>query len=327
MAGIKYQYAYDENNNLVSIRSLTKETSKQHNFKCLGCKNELRARAIGSVKVTPHFYHMKECNYETYLHRLGKELIERKFNQNNFTIKYKVEKSCSTMNCVLRNEQCFNISDTNEVNLKEYYDTCEKEKVYKTFRPDILLTSVDNPDSPIFIEIRVTSSCSEDKLDSGIRIIEIRVKEECQLLKILEGKILEEKEYADGSSVSFINFKKKKSEHLEVKVQRYIFRQEDTWGSMEEATCQEGKRYEDSVVELNVHGRQMNEKEIALSWMAKYKGLKRCDSCSEYYRDGYSWITCHLGKHNGYPKTTFAEECEDYKFRGSIFLDLLAKEV
>ena len=50
MAEIKYQYAYDEDGKLVSIDDYTKETSKFHVFRCVGCGKELLPRAIGSFK-------------------------------------------------------------------------------------------------------------------------------------------------------------------------------------------------------------------------------------------------------------------------------------
>lgn len=57
MADLKYKYAFDENGNIVSIESLTTETSKEHTFKCIVCGSELRPRAIGSKQRRAHFYH------------------------------------------------------------------------------------------------------------------------------------------------------------------------------------------------------------------------------------------------------------------------------
>ena len=55
MKDIKYQYAYDESNTLVSIKDYTKESSKLHTFKCIVCGGELRPRAIDSKHRRAHF--------------------------------------------------------------------------------------------------------------------------------------------------------------------------------------------------------------------------------------------------------------------------------
>ena len=83
MKDIKYQYAYDENNTLVSIYDYTKETSKQHTFKCIVCGSDLCPRAICSEYRRAHFYHKESvlCNEETYLHKLSKLYIKNYFDK------------------------------------------------------------------------------------------------------------------------------------------------------------------------------------------------------------------------------------------------------
>lgn len=78
MAEIKYQYAYDESKNLVSIKDITKENRNQNQYICIGCGNPLLPRAIGSKYRRPHFYHKElvDCSGETYLHKLAKKLIK-----------------------------------------------------------------------------------------------------------------------------------------------------------------------------------------------------------------------------------------------------------
>ena len=51
MKDIKYQYAYDESNTLVSIKDYTKESSKLHTFKCIAIGGKF-GRKKGSVKST-----------------------------------------------------------------------------------------------------------------------------------------------------------------------------------------------------------------------------------------------------------------------------------
>jgi competence CoiA-like predicted nuclease len=49
---------------------------QQSDFICLGCDNILIAKVNGKIK-QPHFAHksIQECNGETYLHRLGKQVF------------------------------------------------------------------------------------------------------------------------------------------------------------------------------------------------------------------------------------------------------------
>ena len=97
MAEIKYQYAYDESKNLVSIKDITKENRNQHQYICIGCGNPLLPRAIGSKYRRPHFYHKElvDCSGETYLHKLAKKLIKEKFeNSEKFEISYPVTRTC-----------------------------------------------------------------------------------------------------------------------------------------------------------------------------------------------------------------------------------------
>lgn len=48
MAEIRYQYAYDENQLLVSVADITKENRNEHQYVCISCGNPLLPRAIGS---------------------------------------------------------------------------------------------------------------------------------------------------------------------------------------------------------------------------------------------------------------------------------------
>lgn len=50
MSEIKFQYALDENGELVNINSLTSESRRLHTYRCIGCGNILLPRAISSLK-------------------------------------------------------------------------------------------------------------------------------------------------------------------------------------------------------------------------------------------------------------------------------------
>ena len=160
MGELKYKYAFDEIGNIVSIEDFTKESSKLHTFKCIVCGGELRPRAIGSKHRRAHFYHKEvvSCNGETYLHKLGKLYIKQHFdNSDKFCISYEVSKTCKEHNCNLRNYNCHKEHEINQVDLKEFYDTCTIEAPIKGFVADLLLTNSKNPNiPPTLIEICVT---------------------------------------------------------------------------------------------------------------------------------------------------------------------------
>lgn len=91
------------------------------------------------------------------------------------------------------------------------YDVCREEQTIGIYRADLLLTSSAKPDTPpILIEIYVSHKCEEAKTDSGLKIIEIRIKTEEDIITLLESPITESEEYPfDRNSIKclFYNFK------------------------------------------------------------------------------------------------------------------------
>ena len=154
---IKYQFALDEDGNLISINDITQENRKQHTYKCIACGNELLPRAIGSKARRPHFYHKElvTCSGETYLHKLTKlSIMEKFFFSDKFEIAYPIETSCNNSNCQLRNRHCKEYNNSYTIDLKKYYDTCQEEVAIKGFVADLLLTSSQHPElEPILIEV------------------------------------------------------------------------------------------------------------------------------------------------------------------------------
>lgn len=76
------------------------------------------------------------------------------------------------------------------IDLKKKYDTCQIEGVYNGFRADVLLTNSQKPDRPpVFLEVSVSHDCTPEKLESGLHIIEIKVKNEADFRRpIIENK-------------------------------------------------------------------------------------------------------------------------------------------
>ena len=103
------------------------------------------------------------------------------------------------------------------VDLKNNYDTCEEEAGYKGFRADLKLTHSEYPErEPIFLEIFVTHECKPDKIESGIKIIEIKIDSEIDVLRPIienEGSMVESKPYTPYNvktipPIRFYNFER-----------------------------------------------------------------------------------------------------------------------
>lgn len=177
----KYIYALDSKGNIVCIDNVT-EADRKLGFHCVSCGLEMTP-ALGK-RNTHHFRHKGDtCSYESYLHKLGKKVLKEQFNRSkHFIIGYYANTSCEKSDdCKYFNSHPWPCDHEvlHKVDLKEYYDTCEEEVEYKGFRADLILKKQDEPNrSPVFIEISVTHDCDEVKLNSGIRIVEFKLKNE-----------------------------------------------------------------------------------------------------------------------------------------------------
>lgn len=212
----RYRYALC-NGHVVNIDEVTKESRKSSKFTCLGCGHEMVA-ALGEVR-EHHFKHKnnENCSNETYLHNLAKKKIKDVFDKcEHFYIYYNALNACELLSgCPFR----FCKKDFKwHLDLKKYFDTCEIEKVCGKFRPDILLTHSEYPKRKLFIEINVNHPCSEDKLNSGFRIIEIDVSSEQTIIYPFD----EEFEH-----VHFFNFDLKREITPSKKVERFSLIAED----------------------------------------------------------------------------------------------------
>ena len=75
--------------------------------------------------------------------------------------------------------------DINYINLKDYYDICSIEtRVEDGFIPDVLLTHSEHKERELYIEIFVTHACSEEKINSGKRIVELELNTMEDLLRM-----------------------------------------------------------------------------------------------------------------------------------------------
>ena len=96
MCTVRYHFAYDEHDSIIDIDNVSSEYRKEHDFHCISCGALMMAR-LGNEKAH-HFAHKggESCGSETYLHKLAKLMLKRKFdNSQSFVIEYTLRIKCS----------------------------------------------------------------------------------------------------------------------------------------------------------------------------------------------------------------------------------------
>lgn len=206
---IKYKYATDPSGIIVKIEDLTKETcTRDQSFLCISCRKELIPR-LGSIR-QKHFAHKRpfNCSYETYLHKLAIQMFLQEYNyclSNNlpFHIEVKQLKICNLKHEEL-GHKCELIGFT-KFDLTKYYKTILIEEREDNLVPDITL-SRNKSEEKLFIEIAVTHFLEAKKINSGYRIVELKIESESDLEQIKRHLIS-----IKGSNVNFSNFKIEKA--------------------------------------------------------------------------------------------------------------------
>lgn len=345
MAGIKYNYALDEQGRLLSIKQAYLERNDGHSYHCIGCGAGMVAR-LGVVRDW-HFAHRGDeihCGTETYLHMVAKRLFKERFEKDEpFQVGYYRDVKCSDMaTCPFAKEDECHTYKLETFDLKEFYDTCEEEKSVGDYIADLLLTNSSRPDrEPVLIEIQVSHKSTPKKRASGLRIIEIRIKSEDDIASLLSGPIVENPDAKFGQMrdvetigfAKFYGFKKKASiaEPLKLRsIQRfYLFRS----GKAFVTNLDEFKSCRN--VSKKDNGKAIFEASIDSFYLgspspyefgyaaAKQSGInvKTCQLC-KYHRSGYDVgfgldpIFCCLYKKYGTPENPepqHAKDCNYYR--------------
>lgn len=230
---IKYQYSLRQNDGcLVNISAITKD-NRHDGYRCLQCGNEM-VPVLGE-KRKPHFKHKSNCSCssELYLHKIGKMILKRRFDESDtFPVTYYIGSRCDMKGrfCPFRdileanrNTYCSR-TKLYTIDLKKYYDICLVEKTYRGYVADLLLKSSSKPNrEPVLLEIAVTHECELKKIYSGIRIIEIKGEQE----QDFERDIIESEE---KQHIVFYNFKRELDENAQsFKVVRFCLKKTDDY--------------------------------------------------------------------------------------------------
>lgn len=367
---IKYHSAYIEDKaTRISISDISPETKNAHKYYCIGCGKELIAR-VGKERAG-HFAHKKSsdeenCNKETYLHKLGKLMLKEKFCDKTkaFSIQLCDYQKCSeSEKCIFHDKTCCVTKQKvlqNEIDLRKYYNSIVVEtpiyvknegieiKVsFESFEgatkliPDLLIydSSKDNLKDAILLEVCYSHKCEQQKIDSGLRIIEIYVRNEEYIEELMDAPFVQEDEdiyiwdRRKKPNTLCYNFKtqEKSSSPLNVRgIDRFIYFKKGTCyvpQLHEIITCdmRNEKINPHSYIELNLSSTDYlgapNTFHVGLVYLKK-KGLdiKNCLLCKYYI--GYDKLSlvqdtpfCSLSKRfhtDRFPTQDKAKECQYY---------------
>lgn len=181
---MKYRYALSAAGELIDVMSLKNHTRRSlGKFTCLDCNRTL-IPALGKIQA-PHFRHKHDgksiCSRETYLHKLAKKLfvssfLKAKRSGQSFELTLPRQRTCSKW-AEKFDVTCLHPPGSVSYDLTKFFDTIEEERKTDGYIADVLLSS-SKTGQRLLIEIKITHSCSPEKISSGQRIIEIDIKSE-----------------------------------------------------------------------------------------------------------------------------------------------------
>jgi hypothetical protein len=143
-------------------------------------------------KVARHFAHFRRAENcvarETYLHRAAKALFIRTYrsclsSKTSYVLNLPVKNTCTALQAEL-GFTC-EVDALSGYDLTQWYESVEEEGTAGSFRADVLLRSSAATWRPLLVEFAVTHPCEPAKLAAGALILEIGIKEESDLQKLL----------------------------------------------------------------------------------------------------------------------------------------------
>ena len=193
------RYAKGKDGSLVEAK---KGMSIDQSYTCAGCGEEVRAYAVNTKIQVAHFRHVEDSqnsgcgDSESYIHWTSKVLFAKVYrNAKSFIFKYKVFNSCKQA----KDERCGK-EILYPFDLKVLFPYIKVEKRDGSFIPDCMI--FNNNGEKVYIEIKYLSAVSQEKIKNGIRIIEIEIKDDSQMLRIISDKSISE----ECSAIKLYNF-------------------------------------------------------------------------------------------------------------------------
>ena len=174
---VKTAFALSGNGALVNIR----DASRDQSYSCPGCSESVIP--VMGDNTAWHYRHMTNvCSYETYLHRTAKiAFYERAATSVVLPLVLEREVICSSekrIRLLPEKSPCKNTVAARYNLLNLFDDIALEARDNDTgLTPDVFLRNRKSG-AKCYIEIYVTHACSEEKILSGIPIIEISVSSE-----------------------------------------------------------------------------------------------------------------------------------------------------
>jgi hypothetical protein len=189
-SSIQYAYALDSEGILTHVN----HARRSYAYTCPGCESPLTT-VLGEINAK-HFRHFEECcSLETYLHNCAKKAFFYSYQQalnKGMPIKLELERVvfCNGARiALLRNKaiQCQKSAPA-LYNLTQFFGQVELEKrdTISGMQPDVLLLD-ESGNRRCYVEICVSNPCSQQKIDTGIPIIEFKIQSSADIQMLLSG--------------------------------------------------------------------------------------------------------------------------------------------
>lgn len=182
---IQYRYALDQHDQPIDVFGLERSLLDPGCvFRCVACGGELVAK-LGDIKAK-HFAHKSltsNCAYESYLHQLAKRTFYAEYSkclENNKPFHLVRTESVTCNHFEHKHGYTCARTENKHHDLIKYFDRVALEKHHNGFVADVLLQS-SKTGEVLFVEFAVTHKCEEEKIRSGLRIVEYSLTDEEQL--------------------------------------------------------------------------------------------------------------------------------------------------
>ena len=332
-----YSFALDKDQCLINIE----DAQKGNEYFC-PCCGKVMITKQGAIRKW-HFAHkgsLDNCSYETYLHKVAKIRIKKCFEESpSFIITFHPKATCSIEECPLGVSNPCRWLTPKSFDLKKIYNCCQEEATIGKFRADLLLTNSDMIErEPVLIEINVSHQSTEEKINSGYRIIEVCISSEKDIDDIVSSASINEVELDIDydmvvSKHNFYNFRADTSEKPDIKHQAHRYR---FWinsrgsikfdkfdiGDNDEETdtnkCLSPNPEEITYSIFRIESKEYIRRDFAFKKLAQSRaGLRYCTMCRFYrYNDSYNKSMCILYKSKEtqkFPMISSAQKCPHFK--------------
>lgn len=188
-SSIQYPYAL----NCQGILTHIDEASGSDTYSCPNCESPLTP-VMGEINAK-HFRHADHCcSLETYLHKCAKEAFIYRYKEalrtkTPISLELQREVTCNDARLSLLETGTESCKQTTSAfyNLTKFFENVELEKYDNIagFRPDVMLFD-SRGEKRCYVEIFVTHSSSQEKINSNIPILEFEIKSISDIQALLE---------------------------------------------------------------------------------------------------------------------------------------------